>query len=379
MKANSPGTVRLRGMDAPQGTTGSTKVRQPNLGSQSKAGAEPVTSRSCQGPCNAVDPTPNVEAETKREQLPLVSVVILYYKRRENVEQSIVSVLRQDYGRFEVILVDNHSEDDLREWIRDRAFDVRLVELPRNLGACGGRNAGLRAAKGEIVVLLDDDVSFPSTRELSQVVETFKGHPNFDVLALCVCDPVTSELRIREWCHPRPWRESSRSEFETSWFGEGASALRRRVFDVCGLFYEPLFYGAEGCDLILRILDHGFRILYTPQIRVWHWAAQQGRSAHRQYYYFTRNYLWIAFKDHRFWDGLRFLVPKLLMMSYFTLRTANYGSFLRGVRDGILGLGQICRDRTPISKSTTQYLAAMDRLRPNWMVRLARHRAEPQL
>jgi GT2 family glycosyltransferase len=313
------------------------------------------------------------------QDCPLVSVVILYYKRRETIEETIRSVLDQDYRNREIIVVDNHSQDGVCERLQSYSPELRFVELPRNLGACGGRNAGIREASGEIIVVLDDDVSFPSKSELTEVVETFKCHPDAHVLAFRVCEPGTMKVRTREWCHPRPCADFSELEFETSWFGEGASALRRQVFDVCGLFYEPLFYGAEGHDLIVRILDHGFRILYTPSIRVCHREAREGRTADRQYYFFTRNYCWIAYKDYRFAAGIVFLAQKLLMMFYFAIRTATYAAFFRGLWHGLVGLRHIRHDRTPISESTSRYLAEMDKLRPTLMVRLARHRTAPQL
>lgn len=309
----------------------------------------------------------------------LVSVVILYYKRRETIGASLESVLRQDYPHREVIVVDNHSEDGLKQWIRTGGYAVRLIELQENRGACGGRNAGIRAARGEIIVCLEDDVSLCSPFELTKMVNVFRQHPEIHVLAFQICDPETGRVRLREWCHPRYWKECDQSEFETFWFGEGASAFRREVFEACGAYYEPFHYGAEGDDLVIRILNRGFRILYTPLVRVGHRASEQGRSSERQHYYFTRNYIWTAFKSYHFTDGVRYLVPKLLMMSYFTLRTRSFGAFFRGLWDGIRGISQVRQHRTPASRATVRYLADLEKHRPGLLVRLGRHKAAPQL
>jgi hypothetical protein len=310
---------------------------------------------------------------------PLVSVLLLYYKRRATIAETIESVLRQDYPLREVILVDNHSEDGLKEWLAAQGYQVKLVELAENRGACGGRNEGIAAARGEILIFLDDDMSLLSTDALTRVVERFAQRPQIHGLAFRVCDPDTGQLRLREWCHPRYWKEASELEFETHWFCEGASAFRRQVFETCGGYYEPLFYGAEGHDLSVRILDHGFRIIYTPDIRVGHRAASEGRSSHRQYYFFTRNYVWMAFKDYRAWDGMVFLVRNLLMMGYFALRTASYAPFLRGVWDGFRDLRRIHRDRTPTGRKTMKYWAELESYRPGLLVRLRRHRTAPQV
>src|SRR5260370_536004 len=296
---------------------------------------------------------------------PLVSIIILYYKRREIIEQTLRSVLCQDYANREIILVDNHSQDDLREVVEGLDSEIRLIQLPENGGACAGRNAGIRAAKGEIFVFLDDDVCFASFSEVSKIVDTFERRPDMHGLALQICDPRTGKVRIREWCHTRPYDRYGEEEFETNWFCEGGSAFRCRVFERAGLYYEPLFYGPEGHDMVLRILDHGFRILHTPRIRVNHWASDTGRTIRRQYYYFTRDFIWMAYKDYPLWDGLRFVMPKMLMMVYFAWRTSSYRPVLDGMWDGLKGLPAIRYDRTPVSRTTLRYMAEQEKWRPN--------------
>ena len=312
-------------------------------------------------------------------RLPLISVIILYYKRREHIEETIRSVVAQQYSAREIIVVDNHSEDGLRQLLEPFGTSIKLIELPENAGATGGRNAGIREAEGDILVFLDDDMSLRSPLDLTNVVDTFARRSDIHVLAFRVCDPDTGELRLREWCHPRHWKEYSEVEFETHWFCEGASAFRRRVFDRCGMYYEPLFYGAEGHDLAVRLLDAGFRILYSPQISTRHRAAKTGRTQKRQYFFFTRHFIWMAYKDYHPIDGLRFLLPKLVMMLYFAVRSGAYIPFAKGLWAGITGLGAVRRDRTPISRATVNYWSKLEELRPGLFVRLARHRTEPQI
>lgn len=308
-----------------------------------------------------------------------VSVIIPYYKRGEVFERGLDSVLAQQYENKEVIVVDNHSEDDLRRRISVRQSEVKLIELPKNGGACVARNAGARAASGDILVILDDDAGFLSPFELTKLVNLFDKRPDMDVVAFQICDPDTGELRLRDWCHPRYWKEFAQTEFETDHFGEGASAFRREVFEKTGGYYEQLFYGAEGLDMELRVMDHGFRILYTPEVRIWHQVSAKARTDHRQYFYFTRNYIWMAFKDYPLWAGVRFLSFKLAMMFYLTLRVGCYGSFLRGVWDGFAGLPRIYQDRRPISRATMRRWLDFEKGRPGILKRMARHRKRPQL
>jgi GT2 family glycosyltransferase len=308
-----------------------------------------------------------------------VSVIIPYFKRGEIFERGLDTVLSQDYKNKEIIVVDNHSEDDLKQRILARQPGVKLIELPENGGACVARNAGARAASGDILVILDDDAGFLSPLELSKLVKIFDNQPDVHVVAFQVCDPETGELCLRDWCHPRYWKEFAQTEFETDHFGEGASAFRREVFEKTGGYYEKLFYGAEGLDMELRVMDQGFKIIYTPEVRVWHQVSGKARTDDRQYYYFTRNYIWMAYRDYPLWRGARFLSFKLAMMFYLTVRAGCYPSFLRGLRDGVMGLHRIHQDRRPISRATMNRWLDLEKGRPGLLTRMARHRARPQL
>jgi GT2 family glycosyltransferase len=309
---------------------------------------------------------------------PLVSIIVLNYKRLNELAVCLDSALRQDYGNLEIIVVDNHSEEDVAGLVRSKSAAIRLIELPANLGACGGRNAGIRAARGQILITIDNDVSFGSPLDVSRGVEVFDEHPEVHVLAFRICDAGTGKLRVREWCHPRDWKEFSETEFETNFFGEGASAFRREVFENAGLYWEPLFIGHEGYDLGLRLLDRGYRILYCPRVSVCHSMAQETRSSSRPFYFYTRNYIWIAYKDCGFLEGARYLIPKLLMMAFFSLRAGRPAPFLRGVWEGLAGLRGIT-PRTAAGRGTFEYVAELERCRPSWLRRLARHRLETQL
>lgn len=308
-----------------------------------------------------------------------ISIIIPYYKRGEIFERGLDTVLNQDYANKEVIVVDNHSEDGLKEFIRERKAGVNLIELPENRGACSARNTGAAAASGDILVILDDDAGFISPSELTKLVRLFDSRPDVHVVAFQVCDPATGDLCLRDWCHPRYWKDFAQKEFETDHFGEGASAFRREVFDLTGGYYEKLFYGAEGLDMELRVMDRGFKIIYAPQIRVWHGVSEKSRTNDRQYYYFTRNYIWMAYKNYPSWQGARFLSFKLAMMFYLTLRSRSYRSFFRGIWDGLKGLRGIRRDRRPISRVTMKRWTDLEKGRPGLLKRMARHSDRPQL
>lgn len=309
----------------------------------------------------------------------LVSIVILHYQRRDALVRTLGSALQQSYPNREIIIVVNGPHDDIHDLLEGAGREVRLVQLEKNLGACGGRNAGIAAARGDIIVTLDNDIAFERPSEVAQIVYTLKSRSDVHVLAFKVCDDRTGELLARAWCHPRSWKEFNDCEFETDHFNEGACAARREVYQLAGLYYEPLFFGAEGWDLVLRMFDHGFRIFYQPEIRVRHLADEATRPSDRPYYFYTRAYIWTVAKDYPFGAGAAFLAVKISMMLGFAIRSGHVRAFARGVIDGLRGLPAVLRDRTPVSLDTLNYVRKLERNRPSLWARLERHREAIQL
>ena len=93
----------------------------------------------------------------------LFSVVIPTYNRVHLLERTLDSVWRQGFTDFEVVVVDDGSNDGTQEYLRSLGNRIRIV-LQANGGPGAARNAGVRMASGKYVALLDsDDLWFPWT------------------------------------------------------------------------------------------------------------------------------------------------------------------------------------------------------------------------
>jgi len=309
----------------------------------------------------------------------LVSVVILSYRRREALAQTLASVEMQTYRPREILVVDNGSGDDIEAFLRQNYPEVGLVPLRENVGTVA-RNRGVLQAQGALVVTLDNDVSFDSPFELQRVVGAFERIPEADCIAFKVLDASGQRLHTRDWCHPRSYERYQDSEFETPYITEGASAFRRERFMQVGGYYEPLFIGHEGWDLALRLLDRGGHIFYSSAVRVRHAALKDAtRGNSRPYYYYTRNYFWVAGRNYPFLSAIPFLVKYLTMMTFFAIRVGHAGAFLHGIWDGIIGLPRIWHTRKPFSKTTSKRIRAMSSERPGLLAVWRRHRHQPQI
>jgi GT2 family glycosyltransferase len=302
---------------------------------------------------------------------PTVTISILNYQRRETLRLALEAALGQRYPRLEVLVVDNASTDGSDRLVEQEFPGVRLIRLHENIG-CAARNAGVAAAKGEIVVTLDNDVLLDDPDAVSRRTEVVARHPSAGCVNFLILD-AEGRLSLRDWCHPRDWRGFAERQFFTHYVLEGASAFRRDAFERLGGYWAPLFIGHEGVDLALRMLDAGYDLLYTPDVKVRHLVSPEARPSSRIFYTFTRNAIWIAARHHRASTALRVIALDIGLMGFSALRAGHSKSFLLGLRDGLGGLRQALATRRRLRPETYSRLREVTRLRPSVVQRVRRH------
>lgn len=94
---------------------------------------------------------------------PLVSIITPAFNNADTLEEAARSVLAQRYANWEWIVVNNgstdHSHEVLQRW--ENHARIKIIQAPENLGASGGRNAGLALATGDFFCFLDADDRLP--------------------------------------------------------------------------------------------------------------------------------------------------------------------------------------------------------------------------
>lgn len=191
-------------------------------------------------------------------QAPLVSVVLNTYNRADLLPQSVESVLAQDYPNFELIIVDDCSQDNTPEVVAATVADagdrVRRVRLPENRGLAAARNVGIRMARGSLVALQDDDdIWLPG--KLSTQVDALNRRPE---CALVYGKAVsgTADGRPTDRVYGGSGRGRTGDNFEVMLRHHPilgpATVVRKSVLEEVGLFDETL-RTAEDTDLFLRL------------------------------------------------------------------------------------------------------------------------------
>ncbi|MDD5389304.1 MAG: glycosyltransferase family 2 protein [Gallionellaceae bacterium] len=191
------------------------------------------------------------------DAMPRVSVIIPAYNAAWCVRRALDSVLVQDYRDFEVIVVDDGSQDDTAAVLAGYGDAARVLSKP-NGGLSSARNAGIAAARGEYVAFLDaDDWWLPA--KLSRQVALMDGQPT-----LLFCSTTTSAQtpegrRLPDWRCGNGQRAALECIFAVNAYvaGSGSSVLARRAaFARVGGFDESL-RSLEDIDMWMRLAALG--------------------------------------------------------------------------------------------------------------------------
>jgi glycosyltransferase involved in cell wall biosynthesis len=187
---------------------------------------------------------------TQNSDKPLVSVIIPTYNRGWIVKEAIDSVLGQDFSDYELIVVDDGSDDNTREILGAYGKAVTVLQQP-NRGVSAARNRGIAAAAGGLIAFLDsDDLWLPG--KLTTQVKFFEE--NADALI-----NQTQEIWIRNGIRVNPKKRHHKFSgmiFEPSLalclVSPSAVMIKKSLFDTVGVFDEKL-PACEDYDLWLRI------------------------------------------------------------------------------------------------------------------------------
>ena len=114
---------------------------------------------------------------------PKISVVMLNYNGLNYLKKTMPPILKLDYPNYEFIIVDNGSTDGSKEFIK-KFRKIRLIENHKNLGYSKGKNIGVKHAKGDYVLLLDNDILIKKQRNHNSFTEKIFKKNRF---YLCPC------------------------------------------------------------------------------------------------------------------------------------------------------------------------------------------------
>lgn len=209
-------------------------------------------------------------------------IIVSYNKLTDTTEPCLESIFQHGQGLdYEVIVVDNDSQDGTREYLKQTAAtheSLRWIANPSNLGYAIANNIGIKAARGRILVLLNSDTQI-TPHSLDRLASFLRDHPDVGLAG-----PVTNSAGNEQMifttnstvaeilAEGQRWTDASPGDFfETERLGFFCVAMRHDHLQRVGMLDESFGLGFfEDDDYCLRSRQAGYRLVCLEDVFVYH-------------------------------------------------------------------------------------------------------------
>ena len=215
---------------------------------------------------------------------PLVSLIILNWNGKKWLSQCLPTVKKITYKPVEIIVVNNGSSDDSAEFLKKNYKDIKVIELKKNVGYAKANNIGVSKAKGEYVLLMNNDTKvIPNF--LNSLVEDLKNptvgavQPQIrSMIHPKLLDSVVSYFTytgfLYHFGYMKPWNKKKYQDKLFAYSIKGACFLmRKKEYLSLGGLDEDFVCYVEETDLCHRVWLSGKKVMYDPRSVIYHWGG----------------------------------------------------------------------------------------------------------
>lgn len=248
---------------------------------------------------------------------PMVSVIIPHWNGIEILSECLDSLRQATYSNLEIIVVDNASTDGSPDWIRLHHSEVILVENDHNYGYAGGCNRGLKIARGDYLVFLNND-TIQDSGWLEPLVDFLNKNPDVGAVQPKILNYYKRNIfdyaggaggwldvlafpfaRGRMFTTQEEDRGQYNQKRPVFWASGTAMLVRKADFLAAGGFDESFFAHMEEIDLCWRLHLMGKEVWALPQSCVYHKNAASLPMFSRQKQYLNhRNSLLMLLSNY---------------------------------------------------------------------------------
>ncbi len=232
---------------------------------------------------------------------PSLSVIIPTYNREEILKDSLEELLKQEYPSWEILVVDQtiSHKPEIEQYLQELANNQKIKWTRVNWASLpGARNLGVRQAKGEIVLFIDDDVQLPDGY-LYAHASNYINHPEIGAVAGRVLDRMkisdAKRQKIGESAYEIDYLPPEASDPGIAWYhidlvhttqpqqvisARGCNmSFRRDILMKHGIWFDERFRGSavrEESDFCLRLRQTNYQIWYDPKAYLVHLGEETG-------------------------------------------------------------------------------------------------------
>lgn len=248
-----------------------------------------------------------------------ISVIIPFYNRETYIDDAVQSVLAQTLKPLEIIIVNDCSKESSRRFLDRYKEACTILDLPKNVGLAGARNAAIRVARGKYIALLDDDdIWLPQKLEVQY--RYFQENPECSGVHTAVLLMLANrpDERYKKFA-PGPL-PLSQGLTHGQWVIPSTLMIRTEDAKAAGSF-DPWFRENEDRDFVIRCCAAGYRLEGIDEALV-----RFRRTGHQhlagQHWTMFRSHVKVCWKHRRLYYrvfGVRGIVSFLLESAYIVI------------------------------------------------------------
>ena len=307
-----------------------------------------------------------------------VSVVTPNYNGEKFLKAFFESLNNDSQLIGEVIIVDNGSTDNSKEYIMNSSFNfpVKLIENKENVGFSPAVNQGISEAKNEYIFSLNNDTEvkkgsikalvdlISSDDKIFSVQAKMLQHDNKKLI-----DDVGDEYNLLAWTKKTGENHNSNEYIEVREIFSacaGAAMYKKSLLSEMGMFDDNFFAYMEDVDLAIRSKINGYRNLLCPDAIVYHIGSATSGSRYNEFKVrlAARNNVWVVYKNLPIplkIVNFIFLFLGFLIKYIFFLKKGFGSIYFAGIREGLSTRGKIQKVKFK-SKNTKNYFKIEYRL-----------------
>lgn len=182
-----------------------------------------------------------------------ISVIVSIYNGGKNIKSSIESILNQTYGNFELILIDDGSNDnsfEIMKFYSNLDKRIKILRNKSNIGLTKSLNKGIKLSKGNFIARQDiDDISLPNRLQLQ--LEFLSNNPDY---AFCGSNIYIKQNRNKS-LEIFKFKDIKKNLIINNCFIHSTILIRKKVLNKYGLYNEKWFFGQDyelWCQLIYK-------------------------------------------------------------------------------------------------------------------------------
>lgn len=282
----------------------------------------------------------------------MVSIIIPNYNGIKYLSECVEAIKEQ----LEIIIVDNASTDSDYKTIKERYPYILFKKLDKNYGFSRAVNEGIKMAKGEYVLLLNNDTKI-CDEFLEPLLKCIKSDQK--IFAICsqmiqyqepsLIDDAGDEYNLLGWAYKRgdgkkvDTYKNTQQVFSAC---AGAALYRKAIFEKIGYFDEHFFAYMEDVDISYRARIYGYKNMYCPKAKVLHIGSATSGSKYNAFKVrlAARNNIYVPYKNMPFLQliiNMPFLLLGYLIKYIFFIKKGFGKEYKEGFLEGLRTLKKI--------------------------------------